>query len=87
VPVYHIYGSEELSSLAPGVAELSPKPYAALNPDDAERFRIKKDEGITLSINGQSINLPVNKIGIAKRFSRYSGGSARNAEFYSSFVV
>jgi NADH-quinone oxidoreductase subunit G len=35
VPIYHIFGSEELSRWAPGVAELSPEPYVALNPRDA----------------------------------------------------
>ena len=32
---HHIFGSEELSALAPGIAELSTEPYLALNPDDA----------------------------------------------------
>jgi NADH-quinone oxidoreductase subunit G len=31
VPFYHIFGSEELSVLSPGIAELAPKPYIALN--------------------------------------------------------
>ena len=35
LPLHHIFGSEELS-LSPGVAELAPRPYVALNPDDAE---------------------------------------------------
>jgi len=38
VPLNHIFGSEELSRSAPAVAELSPEPYIALNPDDASRF-------------------------------------------------
>ena len=35
VPLYHVFGSEELSALAPGIARLSPAPYLALNPADA----------------------------------------------------
>jgi NADH-quinone oxidoreductase subunit G len=35
VPLYHIYGSEELSSLSPPVAELVPGPYLAVSPSDA----------------------------------------------------
>jgi NADH-quinone oxidoreductase subunit G len=35
VPCYHIFGSEELSRSAPAIAELSPEPYVALNPEDA----------------------------------------------------
>jgi len=35
VPLYHIYGSEELSSLSPPVAELILEPYLAMSPADA----------------------------------------------------
>jgi NADH-quinone oxidoreductase subunit G len=38
VPFHHIFGSEELSRLAPAIAELAPRPYVALNPEDAARF-------------------------------------------------
>ena len=38
VPLYHIFGSEELSHAAPAIAELSPEPYVALNPEDASGF-------------------------------------------------
>jgi NADH-quinone oxidoreductase subunit G len=31
VPIPHIFGSEELSLLAPGIAQLAPEPYIALN--------------------------------------------------------
>ena len=39
VPLFHIFGSEELSSMSPAIAELSPKPYLALNEDDAQTTR------------------------------------------------
>jgi len=38
VPFYHIFGSEELSCNAPGIAQLSPQPYVALNMEDAAGF-------------------------------------------------
>jgi NADH-quinone oxidoreductase subunit G len=38
VPLYHIFGSEELSRSAPAIAELSPEPYVALNPEEAPSF-------------------------------------------------
>ena len=38
VPLHHIFGSEELSRSAPAIAELSPEPYVALNPEDAASF-------------------------------------------------
>ena len=36
VPAYHIFGSEELSALSPGIAELTPAPYVALCSEDAQ---------------------------------------------------
>jgi NADH-quinone oxidoreductase subunit G len=38
VAFYHIFGSEELSCFSPGIAQLSPQPYVALNPEDAAEF-------------------------------------------------
>src|SRR5579875_396372 len=38
VPAYHVFGSEELSRHAPGIRELSPQPYIALNAADAAQF-------------------------------------------------
>jgi NADH-quinone oxidoreductase subunit G len=37
-PLYHIFGSEELSRSSPAIAQLSPQPYIALNPEDAAGF-------------------------------------------------
>ena len=41
MPLYHIFGSEELSAAAPAVAELAPAPYLALNPADAAAFGLE----------------------------------------------
>lgn len=38
VPLYHIFGSDELSIHTKGVAQLAPKPYILLNEADAEGF-------------------------------------------------
>lgn len=38
VPLFHIFGTEELSRSAPAVAQLVSLPYVALNPDDASAF-------------------------------------------------
>jgi NADH-quinone oxidoreductase subunit G len=38
VPLFHIFGSEELSRSAPAIAELSPSSYLALNDHDAAKF-------------------------------------------------
>jgi NADH-quinone oxidoreductase subunit G len=34
VPIHHIFGSDELSLSAPGIAELAAKPYVAVNSTD-----------------------------------------------------
>lgn len=39
-PHYHIFGSEEMSILSPGIALRMPRPYVALHPDDAEQYRL-----------------------------------------------
>ena len=49
VPLYHIFGSEELSVLAPGIAERMPKPYLALNPQDAVRIKVSDGEAVEIS--------------------------------------
>ena len=59
VPSYHIFGSEELSLHAPGIAELAPNPYIALNPTDAELFGLKSGERIKASIGSSSCEFEV----------------------------
>src|SRR5262249_33883410 len=51
-PLYHIFGSEELSALSPAVTERSPQPYLALNPDDAGARRISEGEEVELVLEG-----------------------------------
>ena len=59
VPAYHVFGSEELSSLAPGIAEIATKPYIAINPDDAQKAHIGADGTIEVVLSGISHLLPV----------------------------
>jgi NADH-quinone oxidoreductase subunit G len=58
-PLYHIFGSEELSALSPGVAERAPQPYLALNPDDAGALRVNEGEDVELILDGAVYRLPV----------------------------
>ena len=58
VPLYHIFGSEELSLSASGVAELAPKPYVALNAEDARRLRVDAGEQITIKHDSAAYSLP-----------------------------
>ncbi len=60
VPVYHIFGSEILSSEAPAVQQLIPDLCLWMNPDDAAEEGIKKDQSVEISDGDKSIKLPVN---------------------------
>ena len=59
VPSYHIFGSEELSSMAPAIAGLSPKPYLALNEDDASRLGLKNGSIAKIMLGEKEYLLPV----------------------------
>lgn len=48
VPLFHIFGSDELSIHSTGIAELAPKPYLALNPEDAERLGLHAGDEIEM---------------------------------------
>ena len=49
---WHVFGSEELSVLSPGVAELSPEPYLGLSPEDAAALGAKDGDLVELRIAG-----------------------------------
>ena len=59
VPLYHIYGSEELSMLTPGVAELAPAPYLGLSPADAERLGLAPDARLSVGLGSQPRDLAI----------------------------
>ncbi len=54
VPMYHIFGSDELSLSAPGIAELVAKPHVAVNAPDLP-------EGVEVEVicAGTTLRLPV----------------------------
>jgi NADH-quinone oxidoreductase subunit G len=59
VPLFHIFGSEPLSMLSPGIAELAPRPYAALPPDFAARENISEGDTVRIESDSLSLELPV----------------------------
>jgi len=59
VPLYHIFGSEELSVHSPGVKQLSPKPYIALNDEHATRLGLQTNNIVELAIDGTSYRAPL----------------------------
>ena len=50
VPVWHIFGSDELSAHSPGVAGLTPEPYLAMTPADAELIGAKEDQFVDVKL-------------------------------------
>ena len=59
IPLYHIFGSEPTSMFSPGVAELAPKPYILLHPEDARAFDVHTGDRVALDLNGNRLTLPV----------------------------
>jgi NADH-quinone oxidoreductase subunit G len=58
IPLYHIFGTEELSSLSPPIKERSPEPYLALNPVLAEQLGVGEGEVVQIDLLGRSLRLP-----------------------------
>jgi anaerobic selenocysteine-containing dehydrogenase len=53
VPLPQIFGSDELSVLSPGIAELMPRPFLAMNPEDAERLGVQEGDERQLTLGGR----------------------------------
>ncbi|MFO0753844.1 MAG: NADH-quinone oxidoreductase subunit NuoG [Thermodesulfovibrionales bacterium] len=59
LPLFHVFGSEELSVLSPGIAELAPSPYLALRPEDAAALGLQEGEEAEVLCNGALYRAPV----------------------------
>ncbi|MFD1260181.1 NADH-quinone oxidoreductase subunit NuoG [Entomomonas asaccharolytica] len=59
VPLYHLFGSEEMSAKAAPIQERIVEPYIALNTTDATHLNVQENEQVKLTINGQQIALTV----------------------------
>lgn len=57
IPLYHVFGSEELSALSPPLAERVPAAYAALHPEDAEKLGV--GETLAVRLNERVVRLPL----------------------------
>jgi NADH-quinone oxidoreductase subunit G len=58
-PAFHIFGSEELSRHAPGIAELAPRATIALNTVDAELLGVHEGEPIEVTLDEETQVLPM----------------------------
>jgi len=59
VPLYHVFGSEELSVHSAGVKQLSPQPYTAMNDEDAKRFGLEANSMVEFAIDGTDYRAPL----------------------------
>ncbi len=59
VPIFHIFGSEELSRHAQGISQLVPRPYLALHPVEASLLGVKAGEQINVSVEGSQFEVEV----------------------------
>ncbi len=57
VPMHEVFGSDELSRLAPAVAERVPAPYLALADGDAARLGLGEGDAVILELAGASLSL------------------------------
>jgi NADH-quinone oxidoreductase subunit G len=57
VPIYHLFGTEELSVCAPGIIESAPQPYFSLNPQDASVLKLNEGDQVSLSHGVETIRL------------------------------
>jgi NADH-quinone oxidoreductase subunit G len=53
LPAYHAFGSDELSNLAPGIAQLSPAPYISLRKADADAIAASESDVLELKLSGR----------------------------------
>ena len=59
VPFFHLFGSEETSSLAAPVQERIPQPYVALAKSEADRLGVNDGAMLSVSVAGQTLRLPL----------------------------
>jgi NADH-quinone oxidoreductase subunit G len=59
IPLYHIFGSDTLSALSPGVNERIPEPYIALNDSDALEAGLTEGSLLEMIISDVTCHFPV----------------------------
>jgi NADH-quinone oxidoreductase subunit G len=59
IPLPHIFGSEELSVVTGGIAELSPAAYVAINRQDAESLSVGEGSMLQVILGKVQYELPV----------------------------
>ncbi len=65
VPLYHMYGSEELSAKAKVTESRIPAPYVALNTADAAKLGLSEGQSVSLRVGSEVLSLPLQIVEIA----------------------
>jgi NADH-quinone oxidoreductase subunit G len=65
VPLYHLFGSEELSARAAVTESRIPAPYVALNAADAASLGLSAGQSVSLRIGSEVLTLPLSIVDIA----------------------
>jgi NADH-quinone oxidoreductase subunit G len=60
LPLYRIFGSDELSARAAAISELTAKPFIDLSAEDAQKLEVVDGDGVTLSVANQEQCFKVN---------------------------
>jgi NADH-quinone oxidoreductase subunit G len=80
VPIHHIFGSEELSRMAPAIAELSPVASLFLNKTDAAELGFDDGAGVAVRIDRREVRLTVKvRAELPGGVAGYSAGYAQTA--------
>ncbi len=74
VPRAAIFGSEELSRLAPGIVSVMPPATARLNPEEAGRLGVVEGEAVRVWVAGAEGNGPTPACGRGRLLGREEGG-------------
>ncbi len=59
VPLYHVFGSDELSMLTPGIAERAPAAYIALSDRDMAALNVREGDMVVVHTDAEGYRLPV----------------------------
>lgn len=51
-PIYHLFGSEELSAFTPAIQEKATSAYISLSPEDAKKLGLQASDGVQVQHNG-----------------------------------
>lgn len=61
VPLYELFGSDELSAASPPIAERAVEPYVMLNPQDADKLNVKAGDGVAVQEFDASVMVRVDE--------------------------